>query len=221
MTTDSASVELPQQDDALAALMASPAFQAQMAALTQQAVASLQALVAALAQADSQLQLPLVPPVDVPPVTDDAATIDPALAALLASPEYQAQIAALTQQAAASVRILATDLGAIGGPGPVVTTKLVDPVIDIPYGLAVEPMFLPWSTVPQTSLDSGFIGPAVPHLSTDPLPAEYARDMLAVLPKAAAAIEVEIPAMSGGASDTPAGFNLWVDLRAGGEAGTG
>ena len=46
MSSDSALVDLPLPDDALAALMASPGFQAQMAALTQQAMASLEGLVA-------------------------------------------------------------------------------------------------------------------------------------------------------------------------------
>ena len=70
MTTDSALNQLPlPPEDEVAALMASPAFQAQMAALTQRAMASLQDLVAALRAAEAPLAAnppPAKPIVDIP-----------------------------------------------------------------------------------------------------------------------------------------------------------
>lgn len=64
----------PPVDPALAALMASPEFQAQMAALTQQAMAQLQALVESLRQFEPNLPPPPPPieppaPVEAPPQT--------------------------------------------------------------------------------------------------------------------------------------------------------
>ena len=184
MSTDSILSDIaPPPDDAIAALMASPGFQPQMAALTQQAVASLQALVASLAQFEGQ-----APPPKPPAIIDTPAPpVDDALAALMATPEYQAQMAALTQQATASLKTLVSGLAEAGGQLSAPSEKLAPPIIDIPYGLAVEPMFLPWSSVPPGPDGSPvLVGPPVFRMALEPSPEELAVDMLSALPQAAA-----------------------------------
>ncbi len=188
MSSDSALVDLPLPDDALAALMASPGFQAQMAALTQQAMASLEGLVAALRAAEAQMAAN-PPELLVPP-----------------------------------------------------TLPVPEPIIDIPYGLAVEPVLLPWIDTPAPPPDgvehgvlgagwgskgvlygAAVMGTPVFRAALAPSPEEIARDMLAVLPQPAAAIEVVAATLSGaaGSSESLSSFVFLTDERAGGEGGTG
>jgi hypothetical protein len=107
--------------------------------------------------------------------------LPPDIAALIASPEYQAQMALLTQQAAAQLAALIESLraaeAAIGTPPP-------PPVDQIPDGLPWEPgIKLP---VLEGAPAPEFLAPAV-----EPLPAEpTARDLLA---KALAALSIEPP----------------------------
>lgn len=183
MSADLPLAGLPPPDDALAALMASPGFQAQMAALTRQAMASLEGLVAALRAAEAQMAAnpPALPP-------------------------------------------------AVPLPGL---------VIDIPYGLAVEPVLLPWIDMPgpppdRVVLGGGWgskamlqgeavMGMPVFRAALAPSSEEIARDMLAVLPQPAAAIEVAAAAPPGGAGSSE-GLSSLVFLteeRAGGEGGIG
>lgn len=183
MAADSPLADLPPPDDALAALMASPGFQAQMAALTRQAMASLEGLVAALRAAEAQMAASL-----------------PELTPAVPLPEL---------------------------------------IIDIPYGLAVQPELLPWIDTPAPPPDGVVLGAGwgskamlqgeavmgmpVLRAALAPSPEEIARDMLAVLPQAAAAIEVVAAAPPGaaGSSESLYSFVFLTAERAGGEGGIG
>ena len=168
----------PPPDDALAALMASPGFQAQMAALTRQAMASLEGLVAALRAAEAQM--------------------------------------------------------AANPPEPALAVPLPERIIDIPYGLAVEPELLPWIDTPALPPSAGWgskgmlygeavMGMPVFRAALAPSPEEIASDMLAVLPQPAAAIEVVAAAQPGaaGSSESLSSLVFLTDERAGGEGGIG
>ena len=182
MSTDSTLNNVPPPDDALAALMAAPEFRAQMAALTQQAVASLQAMVAALRAAEAQLA---------------------------ANP------------------------------------PLPKPIVDIPYGLAVEPALLPWIDTPSSDpVALGGLGAGVklmlpdggavmgaPVFSMEPMlrpdmalaPEELAVDMLAMLPQPAAAIAVAAPSLPAGGGGTDVALMLFAvasESRSGAEGST-
>ena len=137
MPTDSVNVDMHAPD----AFRQDASQAAQMAALTRQAAAQVQALAESLHQAETQLAPPA--PVVPPPVPDDA------LAALLASPDFQAQMAALTQQALAQVQALALAAAlkdierqlALPPPPP-------EPE-KVPVGLAVEAVGEPWVAPPM------------------------------------------------------------------------
>lgn len=219
---------------------------AQMAALTLQATAQVQALAASLRQADAQLAPPA--PVVPPPVPDDA------LAALLASPGFQAQMAALTQQALAQVQALAAALKDIERQLALPSTVAAPE--EMPAGVAVQPAGEPW-VAPLMPIDaqpinqnSGGWGmkllppdmyPSDPY-SPDPDPpgwmalarsavippdasvssSGFATDMLAALPAAPATIEPVAPvgiAFSAPAPETPVAWMLPDPHHAGAEGG--
>ena len=183
MSADFPLANLPPPDDALAALMASPGFQAQMAALTRQAMTSLEGLVAALRAAEAQM--------------------------------------------------------AANPPEPALAVPLPERIIDIPYGLAVEPALRPWIDTPAPPPDGVVLGAGwggkgmlygeavmsmpVFRAVLAPSPEEIARDMLAVLPQPAAAIEVVAAAPPGaaGSSESRSSLVFLTDERAGGEGGIG
>ena len=165
------------------------------------------------------------PPPKPPAIIDTPAPpVDDALAALMATPEYQAQMAALTQQATASLKTLVSGLAEAGGQLSAPSEKLAPPIIDIPYGLAVEPMFLPWSSVPPGPDGSPvLVGPPVFRMALEPSPEELAVDMLSALPQAAAVTAIAAPPLPAASAidDTPMLPAFFADHRAGGENGTG
>jgi hypothetical protein len=164
-------------------------------------------------------------PVDPPP-----APADDALAALMASPEFQAQMAALTQQAAAQVQALAAALRQLQGqfpPPPVDVPAPLAPPDDGTVGLAAlpeqQPVFLmpfgtgggdPWLAdgaglaVPPGVEYATASAPASKALLSETLPADMlpgeaiVSDMLAAMPQPAAAPEVHIAAGGGITADT-------------------
>ena len=153
-------------------------------------------------------QAPLDPP--SPPANDG-------LAALMASPEFQAQMAALTQQAAAQAQVLAEALRRLDGQVPP-----PPPPNDDVVGLAMEPAEQPVFLMPADGGGDPPLGLSYPMDQPPALPAEaLAPDMLAVLPQPAPSIEAAPPVGNGASDDSIA---LWtpplLHERAGAEAGT-
>ena len=141
---------------------------------------------------------------DLPPPPDEA------LAALIASAGFQAQMAA-SQPA----------------------TPIGEPIIDIPYGLPVEPIFLapvdPLPLMPEGPPVTGIGVKLLPvgqstgwaRLAVEPSFEEISTDMLAVLPQPAAAIEVASAVAPAAASGTEADFSFafMTEERNGAEGG--
>ena len=150
------------------------------------------------------------------------------VAALMASPAFQAQMAALTQRAMASLQDLVAALRAAeaelaANPPP------AKPIVDIPYGRAVEPVLTDavdvgglgtgWGVKLMPPDSAAVMGAPVFRMA--PSPEEIAVDMLAMLPLPAAAIAVAAPLLPA-ASDSSASEFAFVfepDNRVGGEAG--
>ena len=150
------------------------------------------------------------------------------VAALMASPAFQAQMAALTQPAMASLQDLVAALRAAEAP-LAANPPPAKPIVDIPYGLAVELVLTEavgvgglgtgWGVKLMPPDSAAVMGAPVFRMA--PSPEEIAVDMLAMLPLPAAAIAVAAPLLPA-ASDSSASEFAFVfepDNRVGGEAG--
>lgn len=163
-----------------------------------------------------------------------------ALAALMASPEFQAQMAALTRQSMASLEGLIAALRDAEAQLALVPPPAISPdpaptevTADILYRLAVEPEFLPGSGPTNPGMQGiGWGGKGGPHgeammgtpafRAAPALPHEdIAADMLAVLPQPSAGIAIQATAPAAATISTEIEFTFVFDdnQRGGGEGG--
>lgn len=184
------SLDLPPADDAVAALIASPGFQAQMAAMNQQAMVSLQAMVAALNAAALQITAGTTKP---PTPVKLPTPVDP----MIEIP--------------------------VGGP-----PKLGPTIIDIPYGLAVEPVFLAPAVLPGDGSEghperSAVGAPQAVLLPSDVITKAHFVEMLGMLPRAPSALTIATAsapvAAAAGPDDGAMPWTPLLDDRGAGEGG--
>lgn len=139
-------------------------------------------------------------------VLPDGSLVDPAIAALMESPEFQAQIAALTQQAAAQLAALVASLRQAEQqlPSPPAPTPHDD---DTQIGIwppPLEPIFFqPVEPKPSPAPGDAEAGaprsepPPFAHAAVMPTDEELAVDMLAVMPPVAPP-HPALPTLQGG-----------------------